>query len=71
MTAPHLAIAGMPAEFGEMRGGSVYWVVAAGSAPADLLGASALIGAGDLDDVVLATLGRGVEPMLSLLTPEQ
>ncbi|EVT71155.1 protease [Stenotrophomonas maltophilia 5BA-I-2] len=71
MTAPHLAIAGMPAEFVEMRGGSVYWVVAAGSAPADLLGASALIGAGDLDDVVLATLGRGVEPMLSLLTPEQ
>ncbi|MEG0182910.1 MAG: BcsE family c-di-GMP-binding protein [Stenotrophomonas sp.] len=71
MTAPHLAIAGMPAEFVEMRSGGVYWAVAAGSAPADLLGASALVGAAEVEEVLLATLGRGVEPMLSLLSPEQ
>jgi len=43
--ATHLAIAGLPAEFVEMRSGGLYWVVAAGSAPTDLLGAGVLAGA--------------------------
>ena len=31
MPATHLAIAGLPTEFVEMRSGGLYWVVAAGS----------------------------------------
>lgn len=71
MTPIHLAIAGLPAEFVEMRRGGVYWVAAAGSAPTDLLGAGVLASAGALEDAVLATIGRGVEPMLALLSAEQ
>ncbi|HDS1675273.1 TPA: cellulose biosynthesis protein BcsE [Stenotrophomonas maltophilia] len=71
MTAAHLAIAGLPSEFVEMRGGGLYWVVAAGSAPTDLLGAGVLSTAAALQDAVLVTLGRGAEPMLSLLADEQ
>lgn len=54
-----------------MRSGGLYWVVAAGSAPADLLGARVLASAGGLQEAVLVTLGRGVEPMLSLLPEKQ
>lgn len=71
MTATHLAIAGLPAEYVEMRSGGLYWVVAAGSAPTDLLGAGVLAAADALHDAVLITLGRGAEPMLSLLPAAQ
>lgn len=53
-----------------MRGGGLYWVVAAGSAPTDLLGAGVLSTAAALQDAVLVTLGRGAEPMLSLLADD-
>ncbi|MCU1092411.1 hypothetical protein JAK58_12895 [Stenotrophomonas maltophilia] len=69
MTAPHLAIAGLPPEFVEMHGGGLYWVVAAGSAPADLVGAGVLGSASDVQDAVLATLGRGADAMLAELPP--
>ncbi len=69
--ATHLAIAGLPTEFVEMRSGGLYWVVAAGSAPTDLLGAGVLATADALDEAVLVTLGRGAESMLALLPADQ
>ncbi|AWH24187.1 BcsE family c-di-GMP-binding protein [Stenotrophomonas sp. YAU14D1_LEIMI4_1] len=71
MTPPRLAVADVAAEFVEMRPGGVYWAVAAGSAPADLLGAGTLAAATDVDEALLVTLGRTVEPLLALLQPDQ
>ena len=71
MTPPRLAVAGVAAEFTEMHRGGVYWIMAAGSAPADLLGANTLAAAVGLHEALLITLGRTVEPVLALLEREQ
>ena len=71
MTDPRLAIEGLPSENVEMRNGGLYWVVTAGSVPADQLGACVLASASALQEAVLVTLGRSAEPMLSLLSAEQ